>query len=452
MSANNPTTRPHVVIIGGGFGGLYAARALSKQAVDVTLIDRQNHHLFQPLLYQVATSALAAPDIAAPIRKILRKQENIKILLANVTDIDIDARKVVHEEGALDYDYLIVAAGAVNNYFGNDDWVQYAPGLKTLADAFEVRKRVLLAYEAAELEDDPEIVKEWLTFVVVGGGPTGVEMAGALKEIATRTMTRNFRSFDPADARVVLVEGLDRLLNGFPEKLSESAKKQLEDLGVEVRLETMVEAIDDTCVEFTDGDSIRTRTVVWGAGVKASPLAARIAEQTGDELGKGGRIVVEADMSVPGHPEIFVIGDMAQATDANGEEVPGLAPAAMQAGTFAGEQIGREHAGKERDTFEYLDKGIMATIGRSRAVAQSGSFKFSGLTAWLAWLFIHVIFLVGFRNRVAVLLEWAWAYFTFQRSARIVVSEEPKALIDDVRPEDEVDVEDETESEEDRAA
>ncbi len=415
---------PHIVIIGGGFGGLYAARSLQRAAVRITLIDRQNHHLFQPLLYQVATSALSGPDIAAPIRKILRKQDNLTVLMAHVDDIDVDTKTIFHDHGTVEYDYLIVAAGAVNNYFGNDDWKEKAPGLKTIADALEIRKRVLLAYEAAELEDDPELVKEWLTFVVIGGGPTGVEMAGALKEVATRTMTRNFRSFDPADARVLLVEGLDRILLAFPEDLSESAKEQLETLGVEVRLNRMVEEIDDERVVLDDGEEIRARTVVWGAGVKASPLAKAL----GVALGSQGRVIVEDDMSIPGHPEVFVIGDMAEATDADGKEVPGLAPAAMQAGEHAGRTIMRDLDERPRKPFNYLDKGIMATIGRSHAVAQSGPLKFTGLIAWLAWLFIHILFLVGFRNRIAVLLEWAWAYITFQRSARILITDEPDTL------------------------
>ncbi len=408
---------PHVVIIGGGFGGLAVARSLAAAPVRVTLLDRENHHLFQPLLYQVATSALASPDIAAPIRKILRKQGNVTVLLSEAFSIDAASKKVEHTHGTLDYDYLVIAAGAVNDYFGHADWADIAPGLKTLGDALEIRGKVLTAFENAEVVPEGERSK-YLTFVVIGGGATGVEMAGALKEIATKTLNDNFRNFDPSTARVVLVEGGPRLLTAFPEDLSQNAREQLQKLGVEVLTDTFVKNINDRGVELASGDFIHAETVVWAAGVKGAPIAGSL----GTELDRRGRVMVEKDFSIKEHPEVFVIGDLAHCIDGNGLEVPGLAPAALQAGKHAGEQIWRSIDNKEREDFSYLDKGAMATIGRSSAVAVSGKLKMTGLIAWLAWIFIHVLFLVGFRNRIAVLFEWAWAYFTFQRSARVILT------------------------------
>jgi NADH dehydrogenase len=426
--------RPHIVIVGGGFAGLEAAKELELAPVRVTLIDRENHHLFQPLLYQVATAALSAPDIAAPIRKVLRHQANATVLMGEVVGFDFDEKCVVLEDGHLPYDYLIVAAGMQTHYFGNDEWAEHAPGLKSIADAFDIRRRVLLAFEAAERESDPEKQKQWLTFVVIGAGPTGVELAGALSEVARKTLTANFRNFDPADARVILVEGLDRVLPALPhEDLSQKALEQLRDLEVEVRLETMIESIADDHVVTTDGTRIDTHTVLWAAGVKANDLAERV----GSDHDKAGRVKVEPDLSVPGHPDVYVVGDMAHVLDDDGEPVPGLAPAAMQMGRHAAINIKRKvrREGEPRP-FDYFDKGQMATIGRSKAIAFTGKLKFSGFIAWFAWLFIHILFLIGFRNRIAVLSEWAWAYITFQRSARVIVQGDEHAPPEALPPAD----------------
>lgn len=410
-------TQPHVVIIGGGFAGLATARALRDAPVRVTLLDRQNHHLFQPLLYQVATSALASPDIAAPIRKLLRKQANATVLLTEVLDIDLQLCHVTHTHGELAFDYLVVAAGAVNDYFGHADWEARAPGLKTLEDALTIRHRVLTAFERAEVLPADAQERE-LTFVVIGGGPTGVELAGALKEIATRTMSGNFRNFDPSKARVILVEGGPRILTAFPESLSASAQEQLQKLGVEIRLNTRVHDITQEGVLLADGTQLASSTVLWGAGVRGAPLASTL----GVALDRRGRVTVGPDFALASNPNVFVVGDLAHCVDASGTEVPGLAPAATQGGAHVAAQILGDLRGRPRQGFRYLDKGIMATIGRSRAVAVSGKLEMTGGVAWLAWLFIHVLFLVDFRNRLAVMFEWAWAYFTFQRSARVIVS------------------------------
>lgn len=409
--------RPHVVIVGAGFGGLNAAKEFEFSNVRVTIVDRQNHHLFQPLLYQVATAALAAPDVAAPIRKILSDSENTTVLMDEVTGVDFDARRVHLKTRDLAYDYLIIAAGMRNHYFGHDEWKELAPGLKTLDDALSIRRRVLLAYEAAELEQDEARREEWLTFVVIGGGATGVELAGALREIAERTLARNFRNFEPRNARVFLLEGADAVLGAMPKRLRLSALDQLRELGVEVRLGTYVNQIAADHVVTADGEEIRTRTVVWAAGVEAESLANTL----GVEQDKAGRIVVDDTLNLSDHREVYVIGDIAACTDGNGVRVPGLAPAAIQMGGHAAVNIKRDIAGREPLAYEYVDKGQMATIGRSKAVAMSGPLQMTGLLAWLAWLFIHLMYLVGFRNRVAVLLEWAWAYLTFQRSARVVL-------------------------------
>ncbi|MEZ4460483.1 MAG: NAD(P)/FAD-dependent oxidoreductase [bacterium] len=414
----------HVVIVGGGFAGLAAAKALATAPVRITLIDKENHHLFQPLLYQVATSALSSPDIAAPIRKVLRRQSNVTTLLSEVSAISLETQTVEHTYGSMPYDYLILAAGAVNDYFGHDHWEERAPGLKSLADALEIRHRVLTAFEKAEAVDASERAS-LLTFAVIGAGPTGVEMAGALKEIATRTLNDNFRNFDPSKARVVLIEGGPRVLSAFPEDLSANAQMQLEKLGVEVLLNTRVKDITEHGVDLENGDAIAAATVLWGAGVKGSPLAKTL----GVELDRRGRVPVGKDFALPDHPNVFVVGDLAQCVDAKGEEVPGLAPAASQGGEHVAAQIWRSIDGKDRQDFTYLDKGIMATIGRSRAVAVSGPFKFTGGLAWLAWLFIHVLFLIDFRNRIAVIFEWAWAYVTFQRSARVILTREKKPVV-----------------------
>jgi NADH:ubiquinone reductase (H+-translocating) len=409
---------PHVVIVGGGFGGLYAARALRRAPVRVTVIDRRNYHLFQPLLYQVAAATLSPADIARPIRQILAKQGNASVLLAEVVGIDAEARSVVlADERRIGYDYLIVASGAVDQYFGHDEWAPIAPALKTIDDATEIRRRFLLSFEAAEQESDPELRRALLTFVVIGGGPTGVEMAGSFAEIAHHTLLQEFRSIDPAAARIVLVEGGKRLLAAYPEELSARAKRDLEELGVEVRLGSIVTRIDIGAV-YIGEERIPAYDVVWAAGVAASPLGKTI----GAPVDKMGRVAVEPDLSVPGHREIFAIGDLAAIThdSADGKPLPGVAQVAMQGGAAVARNIAGELRGEPRRPFHYRDKGNMATIGRARAVAEIRGMRLTGFVAWLTWLFIHVLFLIGFRNRVVVLLEWAWSYLTWQRGARLI--------------------------------
>ncbi len=414
--------QPHVVIIGGGFGGLYAAKALKRAPVRITLLDRRNHHVFQPLLYQVATAALAAPDIAAPIRKILRRQRNVTVMLANVESIDPTAKRVVLSDGEMHFDYLIVAAGAMHSYFGHDAWAEFAPGLKSIDDAFDIRRRVLIAYEKAERETDAQRRKELLTFVVVGGGPTGVELAGALAEIARNTLTRDFRNVDPQSARVVLLDAGDRLLMPYLPRLSQSAQRQLEGLGVQVVTGARVTAIDAMGVSIGP-ERIQAATVLWAAGVQSNPLG----QSLGVPMDRAGRIQVQPDLSIPGHSNVFVIGDMAAVKWRDGM-VPGVAPAAMQMGRFAARAIVARVTGGTLEPFFYVDKGSLATIGRSRAVAQFGKWGFSGIVAWSFWLWLHIFFLIGFRNRMVVLMEWFWAYLTFQRSARIIL-DDPHARI-----------------------
>ena len=408
---------PRVVIIGGGFGGLYAARALRRAAVEITLLDRRNYHLFQPLLYQVATAALNPSDIAAPIRHVFRHQANCRVILAEATAVDVARRSVVLADGTLPYDFLIVATGATHSYFGHDEYARLAPGLKSIEDALEMRRRVLLAFEAAERETDPTTRQAWLTFVIVGGGPTGVELAGALAEIARHALLRDFRAFDPSAAHVVLVEGLPRVLNAFPPELSTKAVQQLERLGVEVRTNTMVTAIDEAGVTFK-ADRLEARTVLWAAGVAASPLARSL----GVPLDRAGRVKVEPDLTIPGHPEVFVIGDLAS-LEQDGTLVPGLAAAAVQEGPHAARNIMRAIGGQPLEPFRYVDKGILATIGRAAAVASFGRVKLSGLIAWLMWLFVHIFLLIGFRNRFVVIFSWAWTYFTYDRGARLITGD-----------------------------
>jgi NADH dehydrogenase len=406
---------PHVVVVGGGFGGLYAARALAGKPVRVTLLDRRNHHLFQPLLYQVATAALNASDIAAPLRSVLRRAKNITVLLAQVDRVDLADRCLVLDRGEIRYDAVILAVGASHSYFGHEDWEQYAPGLKSLEDALEIRRRVLLAYELAEREHDAAEREALLTFVVVGGGPTGVELAGALAEIARRTIARDFRSIDPTAARVLLLEGGPRVLAAFPESLSRRAQESLERIGVEVRTRSVVTRVTADAV-WLGGEQIRTRTVLWAAGVAASPLNRTL----GVALDGSGRVSVEPDLSIPGHPEAFAIGDMSVFRDASGTAVPGLAPVAMQQGTRAADNVLRRLSGRPTRPFRYFDRGIMATIGRAAAVADIRGLRLSGLLAWLAWLLVHITFLIGFRNRLLVLFEWAWAYVSWHRGARLI--------------------------------
>jgi len=404
-----------VVIVGCGFGGLFAARALKKAPVEVTVIDRTNHHLFQPLLYQVATAGLAAPAIAEPIRRALAGQKNVAVLYGDVQRVDVPTRKVILENGdALHYDRLILATGATDSYFGHDEWRAHAPGLKTLEDAFTIRERVLLAFERAEREPDPARRAAWLTFVVIGAGATGVEMAGTLAEIARHTLKGEFRRFDPRNARVVLVEGMDRVLPPYPPDLSEKARQQLERLGVTVWLGRRVTGIDAHGVQL-GGDRLEARTIVWCAGVAASPLGATL----GVPLERGGRVIVEPDLSVPGHAEIQVVGDLAH-IPAHSPPVPGVAPAAKQMGRHAARNLRASLAGRPTKPFRYRDYGQLATIGRSKAVAMFGRVHVWGWLAWIAWLTAHIYFLIGFRNRLVVLIDWAWAYWTFERSARIV--------------------------------
>lgn len=407
--------RPHVVIVGGGFAGLWAARALAKAPVRITLIDRRNHHLFQPLLYQVATAGLSAPDIAAPLRHILRRQANVEVRLAEVTRIDPTIRRLWFSDAeSLDYDYLLLASGATHAYFGHDEWAANAPGLKTLDDALYLRRHLLVAFERAEAESDPAKRAAWLNFAIVGGGPTGVELAGTLAEIARHTLKNEFRNIDPTEARVRLIEAGPRVLASFPEDLSERARRQLQKLGVEVSTGVAVTAINRAGYQLGD-DFIPARTVVWAAGVAASPLARSLDVP----LDRAGRVIVQPDLSVPGHPEIFVGGDLAS-VQSDGRQVPGVAPAAKQMGRHIAAMIRARLAGRPAAPFRYKDYGNLATIGRMAAVVHFGRLKLSGLLAWWFWLAAHVFFLIGFRNRVVVLLNWAWAYWSYQRGARII--------------------------------
>jgi NADH:quinone reductase (non-electrogenic) len=407
--------QPHVVILGGGFGGLYAARHLRKAPVRVTLADRHNYHLFQPLLYQVATAALNPSDIAAPIRGVLSRQRNTNVLLGEATAIDPNRKVVTLRDGELSYDYLIVATGATHSYFNHPEWEANAPGLKSIDDALEIRRRVLVAFEAAERETDPALQSQWLTFVIVGAGPTGVELAGALSEIARKSMIRDFRRIDPSQARVILLEGKDRVLPPYPPSLSEKARKQLEGLGVEVITSAVVTAVNDHEVRIGE-KTIPTRTVLWAAGVQASPLAKSL----GVPLDRAGRVIVEQDLTIPGHGDVFVIGDLAAMKQADGTEVPGVAPAAIQEGVHTARNIERAIAGQPMKPFHYFDKGSLATIGRAAGVGDFGWLKVSGFIAWFAWLTVHIFFLIGFRNRFLVLTQWAWAYVTYERGARLI--------------------------------
>lgn len=417
---------PHkVVIIGGGFGGLNAAIALRRANVEVTLVDRQNYHLFQPLLYQVATGQLSPANIAAPLRNVLRRQKNAHVLRGEVQDFDLANREVIIQGERLPYDTLIVAAGMTHSYFGNDDWQSDAPGLKSIEEATEIRHRVLLAFERAEWEEDPERRRRLLTFVIVGGGPTGVELAGALAELSRHTLTNEFRNINPEDARILLVDAVDRVLNVYPESLSTKAAESLNRLGVEIHTGSMVKQIDSHGATLDSNgtqERIDADTVIWAAGVKASPLALKLAESAGDqvETDRSGRLHVTPDLSLPGHPDVFVIGDMSHLVDNSGDLVPGVAPAAIQQGQYVAKAIDRRLRGKTVKPFDYRDYGSLATIGRAAAVAKLGKFKFSGYFAWLLWLFIHLMQLVRFENRVLVFLQWMWNYVTRGRSARLI--------------------------------
>lgn len=414
-------TPPRVVILGGGFAGLYAARSLGSAPVRITLIDRRNHHLFQPMLYQVATAALAQNSIASPIRSILRDVKNVDVLLGEASEVDPAARTVRLNDGSsVPYDYLIVATGARHSYFGKDQWESLAPGLKSLEDAEEIRRRVLLAFERAEREQDLNRRHAHLTFVVVGGGPTGVEVAGALAEMRSFALKRDFRHIDPREATVMLLEGGPRILPSYPAHLSARAKAELRRLGVEVREQTLVTEIRPDSV-YAAGWVIPTRTVVWAAGNVASPLTRSL----GVPLDGQGRVLVEPDCSIPGRREVFVLGDAAAFRGEGGQTLPGVCPVAIQMGQYAARAIRADITGRAREPFRYWDKGQLAVIGRGHAVADIGRLRFAGFFAWLAWIFVHIFFLIGFRNRVIVLFEWAWAYATYQRGARLITGEVP---------------------------
>ncbi len=422
--ATGPGARPRVVIVGGGFGGLYAARRMRHLPVNLVLVDRRNHHLFQPLLYQVATAALNPSDIAAPIRHILRQQLNTEVVLGQVMAVDAASNRLILEDGELSYDFLILATGATHSYFGHNEWVNFAPGLKSIEDALQIRRRVLLAYEKAEREADPARQRTWLTFVIVGAGPTGVELAGALAEISRLTLTRDFRRINPASARVVLLEGTDRVLPTYSPKLSEAAKRQLAKLGVEVHTGAMVTNIDSEGVTV-GAEHLPARTVLWAAGVQASPLAKSLRVP----LDRAGRVLVERDLRVPGLSNVYVIGDLA-AVQEDGVSVPGVAPAAIQEGIHAADNIARQIRGQAPVPFRYHDKGSLATIGRAAAVAHLGRMNLSGWVAWMAWLLVHIFFLIGFRNRLLVIFEWAWSYVTAQRGARLITEAPPPSAPD----------------------
>jgi len=413
--------RHRVVILGGGFGGLSAAHQLKHAPVEVTLLDRCNYHLFQPLLYQVATGSLSPANIAAPLRQILRRQENTKVLLAEAVNLDVANRRVILSDGAVSYDTLVVAT----------EWEQFAPGLKTVEDATAMRRRILLAFEAAEREPDPAKLKAWMTFVIVGGGPTGAELAGALGEIAHDTLTHDFRDINPAQTQIVLVEGSDRALPTYPPKLSEAARKMLVRLGVTVRTGAMVTDVNAESVTIGDGDStesIPTRTVLWAAGVLASPLGRILSKEAGAPVDKAGRVLVNPDLTVPGHPEIFIIGDLANFSHQTGKPLPGVAQPAIQQGRYVGKLIQARLQNKKMPPFHYFDKGNLATIGRGAAVADLNWLEISGLPAWLIWIFIHLLYIVQFQNRLLILLQWAWLYLTFDRSARLITGKNPLPL------------------------
>jgi NADH dehydrogenase len=409
--------------VGGGFGGLYAAQSLGRADVDVTVIDRRNFHLFQPLLYQVATGALSPGEIASPLRYVLNRQKNTRVLLGEIVDIDAAGRQVVLKDGtSVAYDSLIVATGSTHHYFGHPEWAKLAPGLKTVEDATEIRTRILLAFERAEKAADPDLRRAELTFVVVGGGPTGVELAGALGEISRDTLKKDFRSINPADARIFLVEGADRLLPPYPPELSAKAEQSLIELGVRTLCGTKVTGIDGVGVTIQTGSAesrIEARTVLWAAGVQASPLGRILADRTGAGLDQAGRVAVGPDLSIAGYPEIFVVGDLAK-FEQDGKQIPGVAPAAMQMGRFAaGAILGRLRNYRSKP-FRYWDKGSLATIGRNRAVAEIGRLRFSGYLAWLTWLFVHILYIMEFENRMLIVVQWAYDYFTHNRGARLI--------------------------------
>jgi NADH:ubiquinone reductase (H+-translocating) len=418
---------PHIVIIGGGFGGLHAAQALGSMPVEVTLIDKRNFHLFQPLLYQVATGGLSPADISSPLRSILNKHKNVKVLMGEVRDIDPHQQKIYLRKSEISYDTLIVATGVSHHYFGNDQWATSAPGLKTVEDALEMRRRIFMAFEAAEKETDIEKRRAWLTFVVVGGGPTGVELAGAIAELAYSTLKKDFRNINTADAQVILVEGMDRVLPPYAPESSAIAEESLKKLGVKVQTKALVTNIADNVVTIRQGENIEhvdARTVLWAAGVKASAVGKLLADKTGVELDRVGRVLVDSHLSIPGYPQIFVIGDLANFTKADGGSLPGVAPVATQEGKYVADLISKRIVGDDLPAFVYNDSGSLSVIGRHSAVANFGTVKLSGFLAWLIWVFVHIYYLIEFDNKLVVFIQWTWSYFTRNRGARLITGDE----------------------------
>ena len=421
-----------VTIIGGGFGGLSAALRLKRAPVQVTLIDRCNYHLFQPLLYQVATGALSPANIASPLRNVLKRQKNTRVLLGEAIGIDVAKRRVILSDGAVDYDTLVIGTGSSHQYFGHEEWAQFAPGLKTVEDATHMRRRILIAFEAAERELNPEKLRAWMTFVIAGAGPTGVELAGTLGEIANDTLRHDFRNIRPSEARIILVEGADRVLPSYPVGLSAAAKRMLERLGVTVRTSALVTEVTRESVTIRAGgesETFPTRTVLWAAGVLASPLGRILSDETGAMLDKAGRVIVEPDLTVPGHPEIFVIGDLSNFSHQTGKPLPGVAQPAIQEGRYVAKAISKRLKGeKKARAFHYWDKGNLATVGRAAAVADLNWLRLSGLPAWLIWLFVHLMNIVEFKNRLLVLIQWAWLFITYDRAARLITGKSPLPL------------------------
>ena len=421
-----------VVIIGGGFGGLYAAKSMAKANVQITLIDKRNFHLFQPLLYQVATGSLSPADISSPLRSVLSKSKNTKVLLGEVNDIDTSAQNVMVGAESVPYDTLIVATGAKHSYFGKDNWEEFAPGLKTVEDAIEMRRRIFSAFEAAESESDPVKRQALLTFVIVGGGPTGVELAGAIAELATKTLTEDFRNIDTAETRVLLLEGLDRILPPFAPELSHTAEVSLTALGVDVQTKTLVTHIENDIVTIKQGDDVKeiaAKTVLWAAGVKASPMGKVLTEKTGVESDRAGRVIVEPDLSIKGFPNIFVVGDLANFAHQNDKPLPGVAPVAMQEGEYVAKLIQKRLKGETLRPFKYIDMGSLAMIGQHAAVVDLGFIKLRGFFAWFVWLFIHIYFLIEFDNKLVVMIQWLWSYFTRNRGARLITGKETIAPV-----------------------
>lgn len=434
MDSYKDTQPHHVVIVGGGFGGLYAAKALGRAPVQVTVIDKRNFHLFQPLLYQIATGGLSPGDIASPLRAVLSHYKNTRVLIGEVIDLKPDERRVILRDGELTYDTLIVATGVSHHYFGHEEWAQRAPGLKTVEDATEIRRRIFLAFEAAERETDPEKRQAWLTFIIVGGGPTGVELAGALAELAHKTLKNDFRYIDPAEAKILLLEGVERVLPPYPPELSAKAEQSLVQLGVTVQTKTLVTDIQDGCITFRRGEGqpeqLRAHTILWAAGMKASALGQILADRTGVVLDRAGRVMVEPDLTVADHPNIFVIGDLANYSHQGDKPLPGVAQVAMQQGKYVADLIQHRTQGKNLAPFHYRDPGSLAVIGRNAAVADLGSLKFGGFVAWLMWVFIHIFYLIEFDNRVMVLFQWAWNYITRKRGARLITGPDPFPLVE----------------------